>query len=296
MAARRPELIAVKDTATAAAAVAAVPGSPPLRAVVTGRGGKVVGTVTDGMLRRASLSDGSLSMPVASVMARRPLTASAKTKAAALDARLREHRERSLALLDDNGKGVGVRRLADRQVTDAVLMVGGRGERLRPLTDKVPKPLLRLGASTILERLITMLAGAGVTDVYLTLNYKADAFEERLGDGAALGVTMHYVREQKALGSAGALSLVADQVNGPCFVGNGDIVTTVDFSALFDYHWHHGGALTITGVEHLSHIRFGVLRLAEHHVLAIDEKPSRRDLINAGMYVLEPEVMRFVPH
>ncbi|MDQ1402216.1 MAG: hypothetical protein QOG03_532, partial [Actinomycetota bacterium] len=70
---------------------------------------------------------------------------------------------------------------------------------------------------------------------------------------------------------------------------------TVDFSALFDYHWHHGGALTITGFEHLSHIRFGVLRLAEHHLLSIDEKPSRRDLINAGMYVLEPEVMRFVP-
>jgi NDP-sugar pyrophosphorylase family protein len=174
-------------------------------------------------------------------------------------------------------------------------MVGGRGKRLRPLTDKVPKPLLRIGGGTIVERIIRNLGAAGVVDVYLAVNYMAAMFEERLGDGAPLGVRLHYVREEEALGTAGALTLLHEPPAGPLLVTNGDLVTNLDYRALFDFHWHHGGAITVASVDHHTSVPYGVLRTAEDHLLAIDEKPTRRDLVNAGIYVLQPEVLRYLP-
>jgi NDP-sugar pyrophosphorylase family protein len=173
-------------------------------------------------------------------------------------------------------------------------MVGGRGERLRPLTDKVPKPLLRVGGSAIVERLIASFHRAGVTDVYLTLNYMAEEFSERLGDGSALGVRLHYVRETQAMDTAGSLSLLPPQTR-PLLVSNGDLVTTVDFAAMVDFHRFHRAAVTVAGVEYAATVPYGVLRMADHHLLHIDEKPTTRHLVSGGMYVLSPEVLRYVP-
>ncbi len=193
---------------------------------------------------------------------------------------------------------MGVRALSGTPFADeppvAVIMAGGRGQRLRPLTDKVPKPLLRVGSKSIVERMVTALAAAGVDDVYLAVNYKAEVFEQRLGSGEQLGVRLHYIREEQALGTAGALSLLPTDVRAPILVMNGDIVTTLDVTRLLDFHWRHGAAVTVAGVEYLSHIPYGVLRNVGHHLLAIEEKPVRRDLCSAGMYVLEPNVLRFV--
>jgi NDP-sugar pyrophosphorylase family protein len=97
------------------------------------------------------------------------------------------------------------------------------------------------------------------------------------------------------MGTAGALSLLPDDITGPIVVANGDLVTTIDFRSLLDFHWHQEGAITVTGVEHLSPIPYGVLRHVEHHLLGIDEKPQRRDLVAAGIYVVEPPLLRFVP-
>ena len=265
--------------------------------VVAGRGGKVAGTVTDGSLRRAVLAHGTQDVPLADVMSRTLVTVAPRTRAKDVAELLRAHRLRAVPVVD-KGRLVGVRALDEvddaRPKPSAVVMVGGRGQRLRPLTDKVPKPLLRIGGTTIVERIIAGLAGAGIEDVYLTLNYKAEAFEERLGSGDRLGVNLRYVRERKPLGTAGALSLLPDRPEGPILVTNGDLVTTLDFTALLDFHWHHAGAITVSGVEHLSEIPYGVLRTTEHHLLGIDEKPSRSDFVSAGMYVLDPDVLRFV--
>jgi NDP-sugar pyrophosphorylase family protein len=134
-----------------------------------------------------------------------------------------------------------------------------------------------------------------VVDVYLAVNYMAAMFEERLGDGAQLGVRLHHVREEEALGTAGALTLLHEPPAGPLLVTNGDLVTNLDYRALFDFHWHHGGAITVASVDHHTSVPYGVLRTAEDHLLAIDEKPTRRDLVNAGIYVLQPEVLRYLP-
>jgi NDP-sugar pyrophosphorylase family protein len=158
----------------------------------------------------------------------------------------------------------------------------------------MPKPLLRIGGAAIVERLIQSFQRAGVTDVYLTLNYMAEAFEERIGDGSALGVRVNYVRETEAMDTAGSLSLLPPQTK-PLLVSNGDLVTTVDFAAMVDYHRFHRAAVTVAGVEYAATVPYGVLRTADHHLLHIDEKPTTRQLVSGGMYVLSPEVLRYVP-
>jgi NDP-sugar pyrophosphorylase family protein len=174
-------------------------------------------------------------------------------------------------------------------------MAGGRGVRLRPVTDKVPKPLLKVGGKSIVERLIGGLARAGVEEVFLAVNYKAEVFEQRLGNGERLGVSIRYLREERAMGTAGALSLLPAGDEAPVLVANGDVLTTLDFLALFDFHWRHGATITVAGVQYASSIPYGVLRSVEHHLLAIDEKPERRDFCSAGIYVLEPDVLPRIP-
>ena len=257
---------------------------------------RVLGTLTDSGIRRAALSGRPMDVTVGEVMSENVVMVSSQASDEEALELLRAHRLRSLPVVDD-GRLVDVRSLPGlpgKAVPIAVIMAGGRGQRLRPLTDKVPKPLLRVGSKSIVERMIAALAAAGVEDVYLAVNYKAEVFEQRLGSGEQLGVRLHYIREEQALGTAGALSLLSVEGGGPILVVNGDILTTVDLARFFDFHWRHGGAVTLAGVEHLSHIPYGVLRSVEHHLLAIDEKPVRRDLCSAGMYVLEPEVLRFL--
>ena len=179
--------------------------------------------------------------PVSEVASSRPLVADAADSDDRILDLLRSYRVRAIPVVK-GGKLEAIRTRDEfggvMSTPVAVLMAGGRGQRLRPLTDKVPKPLLRIGGSSIIERLISSLAGAGVKDVFLAVNYKAAAFEKRLGDG---------------------------------------------------------GAVTVAGMQHLSHIPYGVLRTAEHHLLEIEEKPERRDFVSAGIYMLQPEVLRFVP-
>ncbi len=266
--------------------------------VVTDDDGRVVGTVTDSDIRRFALSGGQLDAPVDAALSAKPAIVRVGLSDDELVRQLRSHRTRSLAVVED-GRLVEVRSIDAfpywSAAPAAVIMAGGRGQRLRPVTDKVPKPLLKVGSTSIVERIIGDLAAAGVVEVYLAVNYKAEIFEERLGFGEHLGVNLHYLREETAMGTAGALSLMPPGQQGPVLVTNGDIVTTVDFARLFDFHWRHGGAVTVAGVQHVTHIPYGVLNSVEHHLVSIEEKPERRDFCSAGIYVLQPEVLELVP-
>jgi choline kinase len=290
-----PEQLVLAGAATVAAAFERVKAGGRGLAVVLDDEGRVAGTLTDGALRRAALSSPSLDVPVTGVLSRRPVVADVGDGDEDVRSLLAAHRLPAIPVVED-GRLVGVRSADEFDglrgpAASAVVMVGGRGKRLRPLTDKVPKPLLRIGGGTIVERIIRNLGAAGVVDVYLAVNYMAAMFEERLGDGAQLGVRLHYVREEEALGTAGALTLLHEPPAGPLLVTNGDLVTNLDYRALFDFHWHHGGAITVASVDHHTSVPYGVLRTAEDHLLAIDEKPTRRDLVNAGIYVLQAEVL-----
>ena len=266
-------------------------------AVVLGEDRRFLGTVTDFGIRLGKLSGVSIDAPVTEVMSSRPVVADASATDAEIMELLQLHRLRALPIVDEQGEVLGMRSLGQSAPPGpapiAVIMAGGRGLRLRPLTDKVPKPLLRVGSTTIVERIISGVAAAGVEHVYLAVNYMADAFRERLGDGEQLGVTLHYLHEETELGTAGPLSLLSAS-EGPVLVTNGDILTTVNFARMLDFHWRHGGAITVAGADHVSHVPYGILETTAQHLLSIEEKPDRRELCNAVIYLLEPDVLRLL--
>ncbi len=272
--------------------------NPQRFVIVVEEGGRVVGSIIDSDIRRAALAGVTLDVVARQLASRTLAVVTPGATTAESEAVMRSHRLPGVAVVDD-GVLVGVRLEGTPPVgagdAIAVIMAGGRGARLRPLTDKVPKPLLKIGRLSIIERLIQSIAAAAVKEVFVAVNYKAELFETRLGSGDDMGVIIHYLREDEALGTAGPLSLLPARPDGLIIVMNGDLVTTVDFVALLDFHRRHGGALTITGVPHLSPIPYGVLDVAGHHLLSIEEKPVRRDLCSAGIYVLDPIVLDLLP-
>ena len=267
-------------------------------AVVTDESGRVLGTVIDADIRRATLSAVDLAAPVTEVMSRNPVRASAGTGNAELLDVMRLHRLRAVPVVDDDGRLVDVKSLTslveDEILPVTVIMAGGEGRRLRPLTEHVPKPLVKVGDKAIVERVIAPLRRAGIKDITLALNYKADAIKEYLGTGERMGVSLRYMVEEQRMGTAGALSLLPETPDRPICVANADIVTTMSFARLFDYHWHHRAAITVAAVGYVSHIPYGVLRTAGHYMLRMDEKPEERVLCSGGIYVLDPEVLRFI--
>lgn len=177
----------------------------------------------------------------------------------------------------------------------AVVLAGGQGQRLRPLTDKVPKPLLTVGRTTILERVLETLRSSGISDVWMAVNYKAEMIEDRIGDGSAYGVNVQYLRERTPLYTAGPLSLLPERPTGPIVVTNADQVTALNFARMVDWHRAEGVAITVGSFEHRTQVPYGVLDVDGSRFRGIAEKPELRSRCNAGIYVLEPSVIDLVP-
>ena len=177
----------------------------------------------------------------------------------------------------------------------AVVMAGGRGERLRPLTDTVPKALLTLGGQTILERLLEQVAAAGITTVYLSVHYRAELIRERIGDGAAFGLEVDYLYEDQPLHTAGVLSLLPARPAGPLLVLNAKLVTSLRLARALEFFAHEQAPIVIGAMNYGVPIPYGVLDLQGHCVRQIHEKPVLRQWCNAGLYILDPTVLDLVP-
>lgn len=265
--------------------------------VVADGEGMVLGTVTDGDIRRAALGGAGLDTPARELMGA-PVTVDPSTTADEVRDLL-EERHLPTAAIIDAGRLVGIRHLAEvggtQAAVTAVVLAGGRGQRLRPLTDKVPKPLLTVGRTTILERLLEQLWSAGIVDVHLAVNYKAEVFEERLGTGEGYGIDLRYLHERQELGTAGPLSLLDPVPTGPILVTMADQVTSLPFDRLIDFHHQQGAAITVAAFMHEVPIPYGVLHLEGERVTGIEEKPTLRRRCNAGIFVIDPEVVALVP-
>lgn len=265
-------------------------------AIVVDGDGRLVGSVTDGDIRRAILRGQSLDEAVSSVMCDRPVTASAGVTDQALVELLNLHRISQIPVVDDDGRPVSLFHVSDalappRIFAAAVVMAGGEGRRLRPLTDTIPKPLASVGGRALIEHIIESIAAIGVVRVYVAVNYKAEAIMEVLGDGSALGVNIEYLRESEKLGTAGALSLLPARPSGPLLVMNGDVLSKVPLDELYRYHYRHRCSVTMCAVEYNVRVPFGVIETAGAHVTGLAEKPEVRFLCNAGIYVVEPDVL-----
>jgi NDP-sugar pyrophosphorylase family protein len=176
----------------------------------------------------------------------------------------------------------------------ALVMAGGLGSRLRPLTDEVPKPLLPIGGRPILELILRQLRAAGVDEVYISLGYKAELIRAYVADGRRLGVRVRYVDEPTPLGTAGALGYVKQHVREPLLIMNGDILTKLDFRAFHQGHVAEGAAITLGVREDRHQIPFGLVETHNGLVLKIREKPVQEYLVSAGIYVMSPEAIASV--
>ncbi len=268
--------------------------------MVVDDGRRLQGTVTDGDIRRGILRGVPLDSPVSGVMNRSPHTARASEDRAVLMAMMRRDRLRAIPLVDAEHRVVGLEILADMLLIPAstdnwvVLMAGGEGRRLLPLTRDVPKPLLRVGSKPILETILDGFVEAGFQRFFLSVNYLADQVEAHFGDGSAKGVGIDYLREDRKLGTAGALRLLPERPSAPFFVMNGDILTNVDFAQVLAFHTEHRAAATMCVREHVVQIPYGVVGVDGWRLDGIVEKPVMRNFVNAGIYVLEPEALDVV--
>ncbi len=292
----------LKPDAVLMAAVRAIEGSHRRIAVVIGDDGRLLGTLTDGDVRRCLLDGGSLETPVVQAMNPDPVTANINSPASYMLDLMRRGNVLALPLVDDFGLYQGLIHLTDLDAGSAessktsafsfaVIMAGGEGTRLRPLTDKIPKPMVDIGGLPLLERQIQRLAETGVPRVYLSVNYLGHMIENHFGDGCGLGIEIRYLREKEKLGTAGALSLLPEVPQGPIVVMNGDILTNFDFDSLYTFHQIHGAYITVAAVDYRVNIPYGVIHATGPNVQRLEEKPSQRFFCNAGIYAVSPQTL-----
>jgi len=267
--------------------------------LVVGEDGRLVGTITDGNVRRFILSGGSIEAPAERLVWRYPVTAPAGTPREVLAELLETHKIRNIPLLDHDGRPVGLftyrELLASRDEGPcAAILAGGEGTRLRPLTESIPKPMVSVGGSPLLENLVASLVRSGFKRLFLAVNYKAEMIEQHFGDGSRFGAAITYLREESKLGTAGPLGLLPP-LTCPLLVTNGDLLTTTDFGRLYEFHGQHRCVMTVAGIEYKVRVPFGVLRTAGHYLLGMEEKPEQKFLCNGGIYVLNPELVHLIP-
>jgi dTDP-glucose pyrophosphorylase len=259
---------------------------------------KLLGTLTDGDVRRALLKLVSLDAPVGEVMGRHPHAAPQDSSKDLVLALMERHQLLQIPLLDNEGRVVGLETLhgllqARRRPNAVFLMAGGFGTRLRPLTDDCPKPLLRVGDRPILELIVESFIKAGFHRFFISTHYRPEMIRECIGDGSRWGVDIQYVHEDEPLGTGGALSLLpADEIRESMFMMNGDLLTNLDFAKLLAFHEAHSGVATMCVREHEHKVPYGVIETDGLRITSMVEKPAYRYFINAGIYVLSPEMLR----
>jgi dTDP-glucose pyrophosphorylase len=268
---------------------------------------RLLATVTDGDVRRALMAGTDLDEPVERLLHHgpegahsRPITAPFGTSAVKLLRLMGEHVIRHIPLLDDAGRLAGLAllsRFVRRQDLPlrAVIMAGGLGTRLRPLTESTPKPMLPVGDRPLLQRTIEQLGQAGIRSISITTHYRADKIKQHFGDGSSFGAVVQYSHESEPLGTAGALRLLEMEGDEPLLVINGDVLTTVNYRAMLDYHLEHGAELTMGVRRYAMKVPYGVVECDGPRVRELREKPEVGFFVNAGIYLVEPRLCREVP-
>lgn len=299
---RRPDLsrLTVPAGSTILQALKAIEAGGEAITFVVDGGERVVGCLTDGDIRRAILRGASLEDTVLPEVMRRDFTAATEHdgRAEVLDL-MRARQIERIPVIGSDGRLTGLHTM--RQLVSmaerpnrVVILAGGKGTRLHPITEQVPKPMVTVAGRPILERLILHLMSCGLRRFTVSINYLGHMIEEYFGDGSQLGCEIDYLREAEPLGTGGPLSLLAPQPL-PVVVLNGDLITQCDVGDLLDFHERGGYAATMGIRPYTLEVPFGVAEVEGGRLLALREKPTERTLVSAGIYVLSPSAVACVP-
>jgi len=263
--------------------------------------GRLVGVLTDGDVRRALLRGASLDDPLADAMTRNLASVGPREGRSAALELMRARRLAAVPVVDEDRRPIGLHLLYEfverlERPNWAVVMAGGQGSRLRPLTDRVPKPMLHVAGRPILERIVLHLVGFGIKRIFISVGYLGELIEDHFGDGSRFGCRIDYLREERPLGTAGALGLLPAAPTDPLVLMNGDLVTGADIGNLLDFHASGGFSATIGIRRYLHTVPFGCVERDGDRVLRLDEKPTMSREVNSGIYALEPGATALVPH
>ncbi len=269
-------------------------------ALVVEDNNRLLGTVTDGDIRRGILKGISLEQPVTEVMKTDPIVAGPDLKREDIFTLMKEKVINQLPVVDEKGCVVRLELLGDLIQSEeveswVVLMAGGLGTRLQPLTNDCPKPMVKVGGKPVLETILNSFTEQGFKKFYLAVNHMADQIQQHFGDGEKWGVEIKYLVENKRMGTAGALSLLPEKPQNPILVMNGDLLTKVNYKQLIDFHNEHEAAATMCVREYSFQIPYGVVKIDNNYIKEIDEKPVQNFFVNAGIYVLEPDALKLIP-
>ena len=299
--------LCVSAHSTIRQAIACIEKNTAKIALVVDEDTQLLNTVTDGDVRRAMLAGTDLDQPVkllqerklASSQYKQAVTAPLGTDTDELLQLMRERDVRQVPLVDNQQCVVGLITLRELLPNDtlpiqAVVMAGGSGTRLRPLTENLPKPMVPVGGKPMLERIIEQLRDAGIAKVMITTHYKGELISNHFGDGQRFGVNISYMEEDKPMGTAGGLSQL-EPSDDPILVINGDILTRVDFRAMLDFHIEHKAEMSVAVRRHETQVPYGVIETQDERITQVLEKPIVSHFINAGIYLLNPAVFKLIP-
>lgn len=269
-------------------------------ALIVDEDDKLLGTLTDGDVRRALLKHLPLHAPVTEVMNTQPRTAEQAWTESRVLAMLEQYELLQLPLVDSEGRVIGLANLHDilnkhRHDNPVFLMAGGFGTRLRPLTNNCPKPMLKVGDKPILEQILLSFVEAGFHRFYISTHYMSEVIRDYFGNGENWGVSIQYVHEEEPLGTGGALGLLPhDEIDQPMFMMNGDLLTSLNLHSFLEFHERQNGVATMCVREYEHQVPYGVITSEGTQIKSMVEKPVHRFFVNAGIYLLDPALVKSV--
>ena len=294
------EDITVKDSISILEVMKIIDESSKQIAIVIDENNKLLGTISDGDIRRALLKNIPLTESVKEIYFKTPTVASINDSREEIINICKVKKIHQIPIVDSKGNLVGLEILdelisKEKKLNKVVLMVGGLGTRLQPLTENIPKPMLEVGNKPILQTIVEKFAEYGYLNIVMCINYKSHVIKDYFGDGAEFGVNIEYVSEKDRMGTAGALSLLKDKPQEPFFVMNGDLLTNANFEHLHNFHISNNSIGTMCVRDYDFQVPFGVVSIKDTKILSIDEKPMHKFFVNAGIYMFDPEILEYIP-
>ena len=262
---------------------------------------KLVGTLTDGDIRRGFLNGLGLDSSIKSIVFKEPTTCSVGDSKEKILKTAITNKLHQIPIIDNNGGLVGLKEIGEllkpkSKSNSVILMVGGLGTRLMPLTKNTPKPMLKIGGKPILQIIVEGFIKSGFVNITMCVGYKSNVIQDFFKDGKAFNANIEYVVEEKRMGTAGALTLLKKDLNEPFFVMNGDLLTDIDYEKLLDFHQENNSKATMCVRKYEIEVPYGVVNTSEDRVILIEEKPVHNFYVNAGVYLLEPDCIDLIPH
>lgn len=261
---------------------------------------KLQGTITDGDIRRGLLTGLTIEDGVSSIIFDNPTVGFVNESNSEIVKKATSKKLHQIPIVDAEFRVVGLKEIdelirSEIKPNKVIIMAGGLGTRLHPLTKDIPKPLLKVGDKPILETIVSRLASYGFINVVMCVNYKAKMIQDYFGDGSNFGVNIEYILEKERMGTAGALSLLTAKPEEPFFVMNGDILTNINFENLLDYHQSNQAKATMCVRDYNFHVPYGVVKVEGNQIKSIEEKPEFKFFVSAGIYMLSPETIKYLP-